>query len=108
VSLRRMLANEIYEASVRTALKTASTTQQGAYLADVRFRREAGRTIVTAVYRTPIPFTPNQVGLIERILPRTRDDVSLELRIRSVPVTVASKDGYLYSSSDLVDAVTDR
>ena len=108
VSLRRMLANEIYEASVRTALKTASTTQQGAYLADVRFRREAGRAIVTAVYRTPVPFAPNQVGLIERILPRTRDDVSLELRIRSVPVTVASKDGYLYSSSDLVDALTDR
>src|SRR5262249_38917356 len=56
VNLRRLIVNESYEAAVRAALQQETTTHQGAYLADVRFRREVGRVVVTAVYRTPVPF----------------------------------------------------
>jgi uncharacterized hydrophobic protein (TIGR00271 family) len=96
INLRQLVENEIYEASVRSTLRAAVATHDGSYLADVRFRRDAQRTIVTAVYRTPAPFTPAEVGTIERTLPRRNGSPALELRIRSVPVTVASKDGYLY------------
>jgi uncharacterized membrane protein len=98
VNLRRLIANESYEAAVRAALQLEAATHQGAYLADVRFRREVGRTVVTAVYRTPVPFAPEQVALIERGLPRADGD--LELRIRSIPITVASRQGYLYANDD--------
>jgi uncharacterized hydrophobic protein (TIGR00271 family) len=97
INLRRLIANEVYEASVRTTLGAKAATHNGAYLADVRFRREPQRTIVIAVYRTPVPFTPAEVGTIERMLPQRSGEPALELRIRSVPVTVASKDGYLYA-----------
>jgi uncharacterized hydrophobic protein (TIGR00271 family) len=98
INLRRLIADEIYEASVRSVLGAEASKHSGAYFADVRFRREPERTIVTAVYRAPAPFTPAEVGTIERLLPKRDGDPALELRIRSVPVTVASKDGYLYSN----------
>jgi uncharacterized hydrophobic protein (TIGR00271 family) len=96
-NLRQLVRNEIFEASVRSALQAEVGLHQGAYLADVRFRREIGRIIVTAVYRTPVPFVPEQVALIERTLSQVAADTNLELRIRSVPITVASRRGYLYS-----------
>jgi uncharacterized hydrophobic protein (TIGR00271 family) len=98
VNLRRLIVNESYEAAVRSALQLEAATHQGAYLADVRFRREAGRMVVTAVYRTPVPFAPEQVALIEHGLPRRDGD--LELRIRSIPITVASRQGYLYATDE--------
>jgi hypothetical protein len=99
-NLRQLVRNEVLEASVRSALQTDVGTHEGAYLADVRFRRETGRVIVTAVYRTPVPFVPEQVALIERGLARVVGDTNLELRIRSIPITVASRQGYLYSTDD--------
>jgi uncharacterized hydrophobic protein (TIGR00271 family) len=99
-NLRQLVRNELFEASVRSALQNEAGTHQGAYLADVRFRRDTGRVIVTAVYRTPVPFVPEQVALIERNLSHVAADTNLELRIRSIPITVASRQGYLYSSDD--------
>jgi uncharacterized hydrophobic protein (TIGR00271 family) len=99
-NLRRLVRNEMFEASVRSALQAGVGTHEGAYLADVRFRRENGRVIVTAVYRTPVPFVPEQVAMIERGLAPVAGQTNLELRIRSIPITVASRDGYLYSSDD--------
>jgi uncharacterized hydrophobic protein (TIGR00271 family) len=97
VNLRRLIRNEVYEASIRSALQHEAASRPGAYLADVRFRRELGRVVVTAVYRTPVAFAPGQVAVIERALPRMDRATVIELRIRSVPVTVASSQGYLYS-----------
>jgi uncharacterized hydrophobic protein (TIGR00271 family) len=96
INFQRLIRNEIYEAAVRAALDAGTAMHPGAFLADVRLRRDIGRTIVTAVYRTPVPFTPGDVGVLERTLPVGRSPV--ELRIRSVPVTIASKDGYLNSA----------
>jgi uncharacterized hydrophobic protein (TIGR00271 family) len=105
VQLRDVISKEVYEASVRKILDTAASIHQGAYLAEVRFRRDAGRMIVVADYRTPVPFTPEEVGALERKLPLMPVAGSPNLRVRSIPVTVASKAGYLFSSEDLSDYV---
>lgn len=103
IELREVIAKEVYEASVRRVLAIASTTHKGAYLADVRFRQAMGTTVVIAVYRTPSPFTPEEVGIMEPRLPTPDGKTKVQLRIRSIPVTVASKQGYLESPEDLTD-----
>ena len=103
VQLRELIAKQSYEASVRRILETASTTHKGAYLTEVRFQRSPGMAIVVAVYRTPSPFTPEEVGSLEPKLPRRPGTTKLELRIRSVPISVASKQGYLYSIEETSD-----
>ena len=101
--LRGLVAKQIYEASVRRILETASRTHSGAYLTNVRFEQTAKTAIVVAVYRTPTPFTPEEVGSIEPRLPVPQGKTNLELRVRSVPVTIASKQGYQYPTEDLDD-----
>ncbi len=103
VELRELVAKQLYEASVRRVLETASTSHKGAYLADVRFQQAAGTAVVVAVYRTPSPFTPEEVGSLEPRLPVPPGTTHLQLRIRSVPITVTSQQGYLYSTEDLTD-----
>jgi uncharacterized hydrophobic protein (TIGR00271 family) len=107
LNLRRLIQKEVYEASVRSVLQREAAARPGAYLADVRFRRDAGRIVVTAIIRTPTPFAPAQVAEIEQGLPTLNNDTPLELRIRSVPVTVASRQGYLYTD-DIPDAASMR
>jgi uncharacterized hydrophobic protein (TIGR00271 family) len=101
IQLRQTVSSEVYKASVRKVLDTAAATHKGAYLADMRFQRNSRQTVVLAIYRTPVPFTPEEVGALEPKLPRMPGASGLELRIRSIPVTVASKAGYLFSSEDL-------
>jgi len=106
LNLRRMILDEVYEASVRKVLRAAEVENKGAHLTEVRFQRDSGRAVVVAVYRTPVPFRPEDALAIEPRLPLRSGDRSLELRIRSIPVTVASKDGYLYSKEDLTEFVS--
>jgi hypothetical protein len=101
LNLRRLIMNELYETSVRKILKDEGATHKGAYLEEVRFQRDFRRDLVVAVYRTPAPFTPDEIGAIEPKLPMRPGAHSLELRIRSVPVVEASKSGYLDSARDL-------
>jgi hypothetical protein len=105
LNLRRMILNEVYEASVRKVLRAAEAENKGAHLIEVRFQRDSEHAVVVAVYRTPVPFTPEEVGAIEPTLPLRSGDRTLELRIRSIPVTVASKNGYLYSSEDVTEYI---
>jgi uncharacterized membrane protein len=98
VQLRRVVGVHLYEGTVRTVLNTATTSHKGSYLTDLRVQNVDGRALVVAVYRTPTPFTPEEVGAIESRLPMMPDTNGLELRIRSVPVTVASRAGYIFSS----------
>jgi uncharacterized hydrophobic protein (TIGR00271 family) len=100
LNLRRMIAKESFEGAVRTSLQHGAVSQPGAYLVDVRFRRESARLIVTAVYRTPVPFSPAQVAVLEQSLPRDDGRNRVELRVRSIPITVASSGGYLYNVED--------
>jgi uncharacterized hydrophobic protein (TIGR00271 family) len=99
--LHELVSKEIYKASVRKVLTAAAKSHSGAYFVEVRFQEEAKRTIVAAVYRTPSPFTPEEVGAIEPQLPLRPGRSNLELRIRSVPISVSDKSGYLFSNEDL-------
>jgi hypothetical protein len=54
-----------------------------------------------AVYRTPSPFTPEEVRALDPRLPSRPGKSNLELLVRSVPISVASKSGYLFSDEDL-------
>ena len=99
--LHNLISKQIYEVSVRKILTSAANQHSGARLIEVRFQEQSKQTLVIAVYRTPSPFTPAEVGALEPQLPLRRETTSLELRIRSVPTVVASKSGYLYSSEDL-------
>jgi len=89
-----MIRNELYQASVRKTLSNEAAKHKGAYLAELRFQRDSGHDVVEAVYRAPEPFTPAEVGTLEPLLPIRPGEKVLELRIRSIPVTVAAKNGY--------------
>ena len=99
--LQILVSKQLYEASVRKLLTAAAQTHNGAHLVDARFQNQAKRTVVIAVYRTPSPFTPQEVRALEPQLPRHPTGSELELLIRSVPISVASKSGYLFSDEDL-------
>jgi uncharacterized hydrophobic protein (TIGR00271 family) len=107
VSLQRMIRDETYQSAVRNVLRSQADRHPGAFLADVRFRREGARTIVTAVYRTPVAFTPQDVDTMQLVLPR-KPKFDLELRVRSIPITVASKDGYRYPADDPIESASWR
>jgi uncharacterized hydrophobic protein (TIGR00271 family) len=98
IQLQRAIGERVYEARVRAVLITAEARHAGAYLTDVRVQKMPDRTLVVAVYRTPAPFTPEDVGALEPKLPRMSGMSGLELRVRSVPVTVASRAGYIFSN----------
>jgi len=100
--LQSLVSKQMYHESVRKLLASAATGHNGAYLVDVRFREQGKQTVVVAVYRTPSAFTPEEVRALEPKLPRRPGADNVELLVRSVPITVASKSGYLYSDEDLV------
>lgn len=104
VQLRQAVSKQLYEMSVRKILTTAAATHKGAYLAKVRFQQHSGRPVVVAISRTPAPFTPEEVGVLEPRLPLMRGASSgPELRIRSILVAVASKAGHLFSCEGMND-----
>jgi uncharacterized hydrophobic protein (TIGR00271 family) len=98
VQLGRVVGVQRYEVAVRSALNAATTNHKGSYLTDMRIQHVGGRVLVVAVYRTPTPFTPEEIRVIEPGIPVMPGANGLDLRIRSVPVTVASRTGYIYSS----------
>jgi uncharacterized hydrophobic protein (TIGR00271 family) len=98
--LDNLVAKQLYETSLRKLLTSADQNHNGAHLAEVRFQKKGKITTVVAVYRTPSPFTPEEVRALEARLPH-RPGATLELVVRSVPISVASKAGYLFSDEDL-------
>ena len=84
-----------------TVLSSCISPECNIRLDDVRFEQTATTAIVVAVYRTPSPFTPEEVASLEPRLPMPQGASNVELRIRSVPVTVASKHGYVESPEGL-------
>ena len=98
--LKDLISKQAYQATLRKSLTSAARNHPGADLVSVGLQKEAKRTVVVAVFRTPSPFTPEEVGALESQLPPQPGTKALELRIRSVPVSVASKSGYLFSNED--------
>jgi uncharacterized membrane protein len=99
--LESLVSKQLYEESVRKLFTSTAQSHQGAHLVEVRFRKQGKRTVVVAVFRTPSKFTPEEVRRIEPQLLRPSGATSMELLIRSVPTSVASKSGYLFSDEDL-------
>jgi uncharacterized hydrophobic protein (TIGR00271 family) len=102
VSLHRGIRKELYESAMRKGLEAAESLHTGAHFTEMRVRQEADRAVVVATYRTPTAFTPHEVAAIEASLPPRPGAQSTELRVRSIPVMVASKDGFLYLKEDTV------
>jgi len=98
IHFREVIGTKVYETSVRATLAKAASSHAGAYLTDARVEKVSGRALIVAVYRTPTPFTPEEVDALEPQLPLMPGTTGLELRIRSVPITIASKAGYMFSS----------
>lgn len=99
IHLREFIANEVAEAGVRRILETASSDHKGAFLASVRFQRDGGKSVIVAIYRAPVPFTPAETGRLESKLPLMPGSNTQALRIRSIPITVTTKDGYVYDDN---------
>jgi hypothetical protein len=100
-----VIRDELYKAAVQKVLEAESSLHEGAHLAEVRFLRASQRTEIVAIYRTPTPFTPSETAALEARLPPRSGQQAPTPRIRSVPVVVTSKDGYLYSSADMAEFV---
>jgi uncharacterized hydrophobic protein (TIGR00271 family) len=100
--LQNLISKQVYTSSVRKILTSAAESYKGAHLVDVRIEEHSKHTGVVAIFRTPSPFTPEEVGALESQLPPRPGTSNLELRIRSIPVSVASKSGYLFRSEDLL------
>ena len=87
----RLIAQQRYEASVRSVLTAAIAQRPQARLIEVSFApREGARAGVTAVVRSPARFTPAEVGAIGARLPLAPDGVAPQLRVRHVEVDVAT------------------
>jgi len=63
--LQNLISKQVYTSSVRKILGSAATDHKGAYLVDVRIEEHSKRTVVVAIFRTPSPFTPEEVGVLE-------------------------------------------
>lgn len=85
----RLVAQQRYEVSVRNVLTAAIAQRPQARLIEVSFApRESARASVTAVVRSPSPFTPAEVATMGRSLPLAPDGSAPQLRLRHVEVDV--------------------
>jgi uncharacterized hydrophobic protein (TIGR00271 family) len=100
LSTHRTAATLLFEAKAHKLLESAVQNYPGAYLAEVRFGRGTGRTIVRAVVRSPRAFSPQDVAAMERRLPQPPDGSKVELRVRHVPTEVMTGEGPLFDNRD--------
>ena len=85
----RLIAQQRYEASVRSVLTTAIAQRPQARLIELSFApREGARGGVAAVVRSPARFTPAEVAAIGRSLPQAPDGSAPQLHVRHVEVDV--------------------
>jgi uncharacterized hydrophobic protein (TIGR00271 family) len=94
VNFAHSVGEQRFESDVRTRFAQALREYPGAYIADLRFRRERHAVIVTAVLRTPYSFTPERVAALESDL-RAPPGNSLELHVRSVITKETTRSGYV-------------
>ncbi len=99
------VAKQQFESKLRAALRAELRAFPGVHLADLRFRLDANKEIVTAVVRTPYSFTPERVAALEAKLSAPKG-TSLELHIRSVITKEATPEGYLNEMPQTPEADT--
>ncbi len=95
VEFSQVIARQSFETSLRHNLESELRDYPGVHLADLRFKQDNHKTIVTAVLRTPNSFTPKQVAALEAKMPIQIGE-SMELHIRSVITKESTRNGYLH------------
>ena len=100
------VAKQQFEAHVRATLQQQLRAYPGVHLADLRFRPDTDKEIITAVVRTPYSFSPERVAALEANLPAPKG-LSLELHIRSVITKETTREGYLHELPQAQDPVED-
>ena len=96
-SLQRVVATQLYEASIRSTLQEEIKDSLGSHLVEVRFDEAVpGRNIIRAVIRGPHPPSAAQVAILEAKLPSPPRRTIVELRIRFVETTIVNREGQLY------------
>ncbi len=91
------------EIEAKQILQTELANIHGARLVELRIAPSAAPSAIVATVRTPKTITPALVKKLEQKLPaEVKGD--LRLRVRSVPVTIANSDGYLFTEDDLENA----
>lgn len=98
-NLRDSVAKIIFESSSRNILAKDIRAFPGTAVADVQFSHDNQQTIVRAIVRGPKELAPTDVKKMESDLPVPPYKNSLELRVRFVPTTVITKDGYLFTDN---------
>ncbi len=83
-----LCAQQRFEAAVRQTQQSARAARPEAHLDDLVFTLQDGRPVVTAVVRSPTPFTIARVGAIGERLPPAPGGAVPRLRQRHVDVDV--------------------
>jgi uncharacterized hydrophobic protein (TIGR00271 family) len=99
-NLKSVLAEQLFETSVRGALRQAVNVSAGSHLVEVRFEAAPDTTIVRAVMRGPNPPSVAQVADMEAKLPSPPDGSKIDLRIRFVHTTTLTRNGPLHADAE--------
>ncbi|MDH7600908.1 MAG: DUF389 domain-containing protein [Armatimonadota bacterium] len=94
LNFKQSMAARRFEIDVRNVLTREIASHPGSFLADLRIDQKEGKTLVTAVVRTPFSFGPGEVASMQRKLPANA--LPVELHIRSVITKEASPTGWLH------------
>jgi uncharacterized membrane protein len=93
--LDRMIAQSAQENAIRKTLSDEVTRVPGARFVTLTLVQRNGATEAWAVVRTPQPFSPEQVGVLNDTINRTTG-TAVVLYIRSVITAETSRTGYDY------------
>jgi uncharacterized hydrophobic protein (TIGR00271 family) len=84
VNLKNVVDRTLYETTIRTELTQVLQIYPQASLTDVSFAYDGGSTQVTAVVRTPVPFTSKQVADMKKQLSPPMGGGAVDLHVLSV------------------------
>ncbi len=95
LNFTRSIERELVEAETRSQLERALKAYPGVFLADLRFSTGDDKSLVYAVVRTPYSIAPDQVKLLQALLPKVNGK-DQELHVRSVITKETTTEGYLH------------
>ena len=98
MSTYRTVSRMLFEADVRKILQGSLREFPGAYLAEVRFDRAEGKTLVRAVIRSPGHFSAQDVAVMKRQLPVDLNGSEIDLRVRRVAIEVMTEKGPIFET----------
>jgi uncharacterized hydrophobic protein (TIGR00271 family) len=89
----KLIRQRSFQSEVRANLQSALASRPEARLVDLIFTTRNGRTVATAVVRSPAQFRSADVAAIEKLLPRSPDGSPVRLTVRHVALEVVGDEG---------------